>query len=480
MPEIQDEIVDWDGPGDPQNPFNWPKPKKWRVTLLACFMTFVVQINGTMMTSAAEQINRSFHVSDEHFPCSYWPVLSWSLGGASAPMLALPLMESFGVKWSYLFIYACLIVFIIPQALAKNFATLIITRIITGGCSGVLANITSGIVSDIWKESRSKSFGTSLYIWGLLAGLNVGPVIGSIVLVYASWRWIFYGQIVFYTTLTPLLLLTLPEVRPDVLLTHRAKSLRKQASKPIFSRAEKSHTSLRAVLTTTILRPAKMLATEPVVFFFGLWSAFCIGTAFMFTQSIVQVYASLYAWTYFGTGIIQIATVIGEVLGLLASFYQDSLYFASASRNKECPGKPVPEARLYLSIPGSFFGLAAGLFWYAWTSYSYLHWILPTIGLALVGFGMFTVTAAVTAYILDCYSKYAASAIAGVAFLENCFAAFLPLATQSMYSNLGFQGAGSLLGGAAIVLSFIPLVLQRWGKGVRERSLFIGEAGHEV
>jgi hypothetical protein len=96
------QILDWDGPEDPQNPFNWPIRKKWRVTLLACFMTFVVQINGTMMTSAAEQINESFHISDEAFPHSYWPVMSWNLGGAAAPLLGLPLMENFGVRWSYL------------------------------------------------------------------------------------------------------------------------------------------------------------------------------------------------------------------------------------------------------------------------------------------------------------------------------------------------------------------------------------------
>jgi hypothetical protein len=65
-------------------------------------MTFVVQINGTMMTSAAEQINESFHISDEAFPHSYWPVMSWNLGGAAAPLLGLPLMENFGVRWSYL------------------------------------------------------------------------------------------------------------------------------------------------------------------------------------------------------------------------------------------------------------------------------------------------------------------------------------------------------------------------------------------
>jgi MFS family permease len=82
-----------------------------------------------------------------------------------------------------------LIMFIIPQAAAQNFATLIVTRVITGSCSGTLANITSGIVSDVWRPGRAKSFGTSLYICALLAGLNMGPVFGSLIVRYTTWRW---------------------------------------------------------------------------------------------------------------------------------------------------------------------------------------------------------------------------------------------------------------------------------------------------
>lgn len=176
-------------PNDSDNPFNWPIAKKYRACILACAMTFVVQINGTMMTSAAEQINESFHVSDETFPHSYWPVLSWNLGGAAAPLVGLSLMENFGVRYTYLGIYTVLIIFIIPQAVAQNFATLIVVRIITGSCTATLANITPGIVSDIWYAGLTKSFFTSMYIFALLSGLSMGPVFGSLVVQYTTWRW---------------------------------------------------------------------------------------------------------------------------------------------------------------------------------------------------------------------------------------------------------------------------------------------------
>ncbi|KAH6000500.1 hypothetical protein HBI84_099030 [Parastagonospora nodorum] len=478
---LKDNPTEWNNPRNARNPFNWQSSKKWRVTILASFMTFVIQINGTMLTSAAEQINESFRVSDENFPHSYWPVLSWNLGGAAAPMVGLPLMENFGVRKSYMVIHAALIIFIVPQAAASNFATLIITRIITGACSGVLSNITSGIVSDIWRAGRAKSFSTSLYIWSLLAGLSMGPVFGSVTVNYTTWRWIFIAQIIFYTALLPVVFFLLPEVRPEVIIAHYDLATNQETAhvKHTATNSDNSHKTIQDILGETLIRPTRMLCTEGVVLSFGLWSAFCIGIAFMFTQSIMQVYSELYEWSFFETGIVQSAIVIGELIGLMASLLQDRLYFRSAKHNIETPGKPVPEARLYLSIPASFFGLMGGLFFFAWTSYSSIPWIVPSIALSFVGFGMFCSTAALTTYVVDAYAKYAASAIAGIAFLENFMAAFLPLATQSMYRILGFQWASSLLGFVALALSFIPLVLQKFGSRIRAKSPFMSQAGYD-
>jgi MFS family permease len=253
----------------------------------------------------------------------------------------------------------------------------------------------------------------------------------------------------------------------------------KKADPDYSTRTTQKHTSLKDIFVETLARPTRLLCTESVVLSFGLWSAFCIGIAFMFTQSIVQVYSELYGWSYFGTGLVQSSIVIGELFGLVASLYQDRLYFQSAKRNVEHPGEPIPEARLYLSIPASFVGLMGGLFFFAWTSYPSIPWIVPSVALSFVGFGMFCSIAAVTTYVVDAYAKYAASAIAGIAFLENFMAAFLPLATQSMYRTLGFQWASSLLGFIALALSFIPLVLLRYGKKIRAKSPFMSQAGYE-
>jgi MFS family permease len=273
----------------------------------------------------------------------------------------------------------------------------------------------------------------------------------------------------------------LPEVRPEVIIAHHDLATSQETAhvKHTATSSDKSHKGIQDILKETLIRPTRMLCTEGVVLSFGLWSAFCIGIAFMFTQSIMQVYSELYEWSFFETGIVQSTIVIGELIGLMASLLQDRLYFRSAKHNIETPGQPVPEARLYLSIPASFVGLMGGLFFFAWTSYSSITWIVPSIALSFVGFGMFCSTAALTTYVVDAYAKYAASAIAGIAFLENFMAAFLPLATQSMYRTLGFQWASSLLGFVALALSFIPLVLLKYGSRIRAKSPFMSQAGYD-
>jgi len=50
-----------------------------------------------------------------------------------------------------------------------------------------------------------------------------------------------------------------------------------------------------------------------------------------------------------------------------------------------------------------------------------------------------------------------------------------PLVTGAMFNKLTFQGAASLLGGLATVLTVVPWVLVLYGPRVRARSKFASE-----
>lgn len=287
---------------------------------------------------------------------------------------------------------------------------------------------------------------------------------------------------IIYGTLFPAFIYLIAETRGSVILRRRAVRLRKETSRPIYSASELDKQPLHHKLLKSASRPLYLLCTEPVLLASTLWSAFSFGTVFLFTQSAAQVFRSLYGWEDHSTSYILGAVVIGEILGWFPTLYSSRLYLRSAARNTETPGRPIPEARLYVSVAASFFGITGGMFVYAWTSYPHVPWIAPAIGLGMVGFGIQVVVSAVADYITDAYavSGYAGSAISAVAFGENIFAGFLPLAAQSMYTRLGFQWASSLLGFLALVLSFAPVIFIWKGREFRRRSPFMLSGGGKI
>ena len=150
----------------------------------------IVGINSTSITAAASPINRQFHVSDEGFPNSFWPGTTWNCGAAVAPMLVVPLLEEYGIRLAYSICYGLFIVCVIPQAFASNFATLVACRFLSGCFGGVLQDVMDGIIADIWPSAEQRSLPVTIYVFSLLFGVTLGPVIGGAVMMNTlHWRW---------------------------------------------------------------------------------------------------------------------------------------------------------------------------------------------------------------------------------------------------------------------------------------------------
>lgn len=57
------DIIDWDGPDDPENPMNWSQNKKFFVTFEICLLTFSIYIGSAIYTSGLTGIMMQFGVS---------------------------------------------------------------------------------------------------------------------------------------------------------------------------------------------------------------------------------------------------------------------------------------------------------------------------------------------------------------------------------------------------------------------------------
>jgi hypothetical protein len=72
-------------------------------------------------------------------------------------------------------------------------------------------------------------------------------------------------------------------------------------------------------------------------------------------------------------------------------------------------------------------------------------------------------------YLVDCYGKYAASALAANTVLRSIFGCILPLAGPTMYSKLGLGWGNSLLGFVALAFSPVPFIFFTYGERIRQR-----------
>ncbi|KAH8786412.1 major facilitator superfamily domain-containing protein [Hyaloscypha sp. PMI_1271] len=457
-------VVNWDGPDDPQDPFNWSVQKKWWTVGLGLLASFICSVNGTILSVAHKTISGKFGISDEPFPNSYWITTSWGVGAAISPLILFPLMEDWGVRPVVLSTYFCFMCLLIPIGLAQNFATLVAVR-----------DAVASITSNVFRGDRVRSVPVCLFVVVYLAATSLGPVIGASILQFLDWHWIGYIELIFTAAISPILSIGLNETRGLAIMRANAKRMRKEGKKA-YTAEESDDVTLHHVFLKSVQRPICMLFTESVVFVATIWAAFSLGTIYLFTQSVEEVYGQLYGWNDIQAGYVQSAIVIGEILGAGLSLSTNHWYHASAARNTEVPGTPIPEARLYPAIIGGFFGVTGGMFVYGWAAYPNIHWMVVTVGLNMVGFGTTAVVVSIANYLVDAYSKYAASALAAVGLVENASIAFLPLAASAMYTNLGFHWASTLPGFVSLILVATPFLVIKWGKEIRAHSPFMKEA----
>lgn len=72
-----------------------------------------------------------------------------------------------------------------------------------------------------------------------------------------------------------------------------------------------------------------------------------------------------------------------------------------------------------------------------------------------------------SAYFIDCFTIYAASAAAAATVFRSLLGALLPLAGNSMYDALGLGWGTSLLGFIAVACIPIPFIFWQFGERIR-------------
>ncbi len=113
--------------------------------------------------------------------------------------------------------------------------------------------------------------------------------------------------------------------------------------------------------------------------------------------------------------------MIGQMLAMVCYVFLEIRYRKRVAKD---PSAATPEARLEPALLGAV-ALPIGLFWFAWTTYPKIHWIVSMIGSSVFGFGQVLLFISLINYVVDSYTVFAASALAAAAVLRALFGAAL-------------------------------------------------------
>lgn len=280
-----------------------------------------------------------------------------------------------------------------------------------------------------------------------------------------GWRWTEYITGILQATVLTLDVIFIDESYPQALLVYKARRLRVETGNwALHAKFEEWDVSIAGMATKFLIRPIQLLVT-PICFLVTLYSSFCYGILYMQLGAIPIIFSEGRGWSPFVASLAFLCILIGSALGAATNMYNQRIY---NSAYKAAGNRPVPERRLPPMMFGSLF-FCAGQFLTGWTAGPDTHWIVPCIGLVMVGTGFFTIFQAALNYLVDTFSANAASAAAANTFMRSCFAGIFPLVVTPMYHNIGVGPGASITGGFAALLIPVPYIFYVYGKQIRAR-----------
>ncbi|KAI1079862.1 synaptic vesicle transporter [Whalleya microplaca] len=456
-------LVTWSGPGDVDNPKNWPIKSKWVATLVVSIFTFISPVSSSMVAPALAAVSKDLNITNQvetELVLSIF-VLAYAIG----PLVFGPLSENFGrvrvILWSNLFYLA----WNLGCGFAQSEAEILVFRFLSGiGGSAPLA-IGGGVLSDCWHpEQRGKAVG--IYSLAPLLGPVVGPIAGGFIAGNTTWRWVFWATSAVAGLVQVLGFFFLPETHHPTLLRRKKDRLKKETGNDRLYTEQDHGKDLLPTLGGALARPARMLATQPIVQLIALYMAYLFGLFYLLLSSFPAVWEDVYHESVGIGGLNYISLGVGYVIGAQVNARVNDSIYIRLKRKHDDVGRPE------FRIPPMFVGsvlVPAGLFWYGWSVQARLHWMMPNVGIAIFSAGSIACLQSMQSYIIDSYSRFAASGLAAAVVLRSLAGFGFPLFAPYMYLALDQGWGNSVLGFISIAIG-IPSPYIFWAYGVKLRA----------
>lgn len=230
--------------------------------------------------------------------------------------------------------------------------------------------------------------------------------------------------------------------------------------------------SLNDFLTTTLFRPLHLLFSEPIVILCSALNAISFAMIYGLTEGLTLIYSH----PSYDLPNPQTTSSLGFIPLILGLFFSLPFRWTDARRFRELNASGTPPERKLTSFAIAIPAMALGFWVFAWTIPPLAPrapLLVSMAALVPVGFAINDLDSVLCGYMADVYGMYAASAFSALSLLRALCAAAFPLFAEPMFEGMGsYNAAASVFAAVATVFCVSPWVLLKYGKRLRERSVF--------
>lgn len=456
-------IVDWDGPDDPERPRNWPARRKVLFVIVTSAMVTCVSFGSSVFAPAEHIFAEEFGVP---LIVGHLGVSLWILGFFAGPIFFGPISELFGHLLPLCVAMAGMSVFQIPIALGGNVRTVLICRFFAGAFGSGAFAVVSGTYFELY-EPIPRGVALASSGMSINLGATVAPVAGAFLSYEAHWRWTAWVTLIFAGILCSAALFTVRETSSRKILQLKAKRLRFETKNwALHAKSEETPIEFHDIIQRYLTKPVRIIVQEPILVILTAYLTLVYGILYLSFQAFPAAYQQR-GWSVPMSDLPFLAVLLGVISAFLTcSLYTMTYYKKRVLANN---GMTEPEWRLPPMILGAGL-LPPSLFWFGWAGN--VHWICQVIASYMIGYGLLLIFITGIVYLVDVYQHHANSAMSIHVIVRSLIACSFPLWANIMYDHLGIPWGTSLLAFLCIVMLFAPVTFYCFGAKIRSWSRF--------
>ncbi|CAK5262689.1 unnamed protein product [Mycena citricolor] len=448
-----------------EDPLQFSTFRKWVVVAIISSASLCVTCSSSMASFTEQPIAKEFHVSRES---TVLMISLFVLGLGTGPLITGPFSEVYGRSIIYKVSYALFVLFCVPVVFAPNLGVALTFRFLLGATGASFLSVAGGSMADLFSGSQVR-LPIAVYTMFPFLGPVLGPSVSGFINQHLYWRWTYRILLIWSFVEVVAIFLFVPESYSPVLLQRKSRRLRKvTGDERYWAPLDRREINLTRSLLLSCSVPFKLLIFDRMALLLNTWTALILGILYLMFQAFPLIFEQGHHFNAQSAGLTFMGIGIGMIVGLSTQPLWDRQASVKLSPNG---GTAPPETFLVMGQVGGIM-VPLSLYWFAFTTYPRVHWVVPIIASIPFGTGTFFVFTATFTYLVTSYRPIAASAMAANSALRSSFAAAFPLFAGAMYNKLGTVGASALLAGLATIMVPLPFIFYRMGPELRAKSRF--------